>query len=376
MANRGATWDPKVHTIRDLMELGSKKLPKMYRDYYNEGAMDLVTLKDNEEAYNRYKILPRILVNVDNIDLSTTIFGTKVSFPLGFSPAAMHKLAHPDGEAATSRAAAKMNICMALSSYATESMENVAAQGLGNPYVMQLCVLRDRETTIQILKRAEASGYKAIFLSVDTPLLGRRLNEYRNNFTLPDGVEWPNLLSDGKSELSGAIKDKQAVSKHDFDPSLDWDSAIPWLKQHTKLQIWLKGVYNPDDVAMAIRYGIDGIVISNHGGRQLDGVPATLDALRICAPVAAGKIPIAVDGGIRRGTDIFKALALGASHCFVGRIPIWGLAYNGQEGCELALKILQYELKIAMALAGTRTIEEISRGHVAYLNGSGVLAKL
>ncbi|KAJ0370216.1 hypothetical protein COL154_001347 [Colletotrichum chrysophilum] len=274
----------------------------------------------------------------------------------------MHKLAHPDGEAATSRAAAKMNICMALSSYATESMENVAAQGLGNPYVMQLCVLRDRETTIQILKRAEASGYKAIFLSVDTPLLGRRLNEYRNNFTLPDGVEWPNLLSDGKSELSGAIKDKQAVSKHDFgkdeyqkrywnafltisDPSLDWDSAIPWLKQHTKLQIWLKG-------AMAIRYGIDGIVISNHGGRQLDGVPATLDALRICAPVAAGKIPIAVDGGIRRGTDIFKALALGASHCFVGRIPIWGLAYNGQEGCELALKILQYELKIAMALAG------------------------
>ncbi|KAF4920727.1 Oxidase FUB9 [Colletotrichum viniferum] len=376
MANRGATWDPKVHTIRDLMELGSKKLPKMYRDYYNEGAMDLVTLKDNEEAYNRYKILPRILVNVDNIDLSTTIFGTKVSFPLGFSPAAMHKLAHPDGEVATSRAAAKMNICMALSSYATESMENVAAQGLGNPYVMQLCVLRDRATTIQILKRAEASGYKAIFLSVDTPLLGRRLNEYRNNFTLPDGVEWPNLLSDGKSELSGAIKDEQAFSKHDFDPSLDWDSAIPWLKQHTNLQIWLKGVYNPDDVAMAIRYGIDGIVISNHGGRQLDGVPATLDALRICAPVAAGKIPIAVDGGIRRGTDIFKALALGASHCFVGRIPIWGLAYNGQEGCELALKILQYELKIAMALAGTRTIEEISRGHVAYLNGSGVLAKL
>ncbi|KAF9880870.1 fmn-dependent dehydrogenase family protein [Colletotrichum karsti] len=376
MANRGATWDPKVHTIRDLMELGSKKLPKMYRDYYNEGAMDLVTLQDNEEAYNRYKILPRILVNVDNIDLSTTIFGAKVSFPLGFSPAAMHKLAHPDGEIATSRAAAKMNICMALSSYATESLENVAAQGLGNPYVMQLCVLRDRQTTIQMLQRAEAAGYKAIFLSVDTPLLGRRLNEYRNNFTLPDGVEWPNLLSDGKSELSGEIRDGKAVSKHDFDPSLDWDSAIPWLKQHTKLQIWLKGVYNPDDVAMAIRFGIDGIVISNHGGRQLDGVPATLDALRICAPVAAGKIPIAVDGGIRRGTDIFKALALGASHCFVGRIPIWGLAYNGQEGCELALKILMYELKIAMALAGTRTVDEISRGHVAYLNANGVLAKL
>ncbi|WYZ41430.1 hypothetical protein EsH8_V_000325 [Colletotrichum jinshuiense] len=395
MANRGATWDPKVHTIRDLMELGSKKLPKMYRDYYNEGAMDLVSLRDNEEAYNRYKIMPRILVNVDNIDMSTTIFGQKVSFPLGFSPAAMHKMAHPDGELGTSRAAAKMNVCMALSSYATESMENVAAEGTGNPYVMQLCMLRDRETTLQMLRRAEASGYKAIFLSVDTPLLGRRLNEYRNNFQLPDGVEWPNLLSDGKSELSGEIKDGQAVSRHDFgklvtrrdlvsvadlgkhaDPSLDWDSAIPWLKQNTKLQLWLKGVYTPDDVALAIRHGLDGVVISNHGGRQLDGVPATLDVLRICAPVAAGKIPIAVDGGIRRGTDIFKALALGASHCFVGRIPIWGLAYNGQEGVELAVKILQFELKIAMALAGCRTVAEISRGHVAYLNGSGVLAKL
>ncbi|KXH39032.1 hypothetical protein CNYM01_05511 [Colletotrichum nymphaeae SA-01] len=376
MANRGATWDPDVHTIRDLMELGSKKLPKMYRDYYNEGAMDLVTLKDNEEAYNRYKIMPRILVNVDNIDMSTSIFGAKVSFPLGFSPAAMHKMAHPDGELGTSRAAAKMNVCIALSSYATESMENVAAEGAGNPYVMQLCVLRDRETTLQILKRAEASGYKAIFLSVDTPLLGRRLNEYRNNFCLPDGIEWPNLLSDGKSELSGNEKDGQSSNRHDFDPSLDWDSAIPWLKKHTKLQLWLKGVYTPDDVALAIRHGLNGVIISNHGGRQLDGVPATLDALRICAPVAAGKIPIAVDGGIRRGTDIFKALALGASHCFVGRIPIWGLAYNGQEGVELALKILQYELKVAMALAGTRTIAEISRGHVAYLNGSGVLSKL
>ncbi|KAK1633771.1 FMN-dependent dehydrogenase [Colletotrichum phormii] len=376
MANRGATWDPDVHTIRDLMVLGSKKLPKMYRDYYNEGAMDLVTLKDNEEAYNRYKIMPRILVNVDNIDMSTSIFGARVSFPLGFSPAAMHKMAHPEGELGTSRAAAKMNVCMALSSYATESMENVAAEGTGNPYVMQLCVLRDRETTLQILRRAEASGYKAIFLSVDTPLLGRRLNEYRNNFCLPEGIEWPNLLSDGKSELSGDDKDGQSANRHDFDPSLDWDSAIPWLKKHTKLQLWLKGVYTPDDVALAIRHGLDGVIISNHGGRQLDGVPATLDALRICAPVAAGKIPIAVDGGIRRGTDIFKALALGASHCFVGRIPIWGLAYNGQEGVELALKILQYELKVAMALAGTRTISEISRGHVAYLNGSGVLAKL
>ena len=184
-----------------------------------------------------------------------------------------------------------------------------------------------------------AAGYKAIFLSVDTPLLGRRLNEYRNNFRLPDNMEWPNLLSDGKSELSGSNRlngrgndhsegdaENPTRNKHDFDPSLDWDTAISWLRAHTNLQLWIKGIYTADDVVLAIQHGLDGVVVSNHGGRQLDGVPATLDALRECAVAAAGKIPIAMDGGIRRGTDIFKALALGACHCFVGRIPIWGLA--------------------------------------------------
>ncbi|KAJ4263503.1 hypothetical protein NW762_006322 [Fusarium torreyae] len=375
MANRGVSWDPNVHTISDLKELGSKRLPKMYRDYFNEGAMDLVTLRDNEEAYNLYKIRPRILVNVDNVDISSEIFGCKTALPLGFSPAAMHRLAHPDGEIATSRAAAKIGICMGLSSYATAGIEEVAAQGNGNPYVMQMCVLRDRETTNKILKRAEATGCKAIFLSVDVPMLGRRLNEYRNNFVLPDDMAWPNLDSDGKSELSGSAEDL-TQSRHDFDPSLDWDSAIPWLRSHTKLQLWIKGVYAAEDVHLAIKYGLDGVIVSNHGGRQLDGVPATLDALRECVIAANGKIPIAVDGGIRRGTDIFKALAMGASHCFVGRIPIWGLAYNGQEGVELALKILMYEFKLAMALAGCRTIRDISRSHLAYLNSEGILAKL
>lgn len=211
MANRGLTWDPQVHSIADLKALGSARLPKMYREYYNEGAMDLVTLKDNEEAYNRYKIKPRILVNVSNIDLSSELFGIKTSMPLGFSPSAMQRLAHPDGELGTSRAAANFGIGMCLSSYATESIENVTAQGKGNPYAMQMCVLRDRAITKQILQRAERSGCKAFFLSVDVPMLGRRLNEYRNSFTLPEDMEWPNLLLSGQ-------EDKQVTGEaRDFD---------------------------------------------------------------------------------------------------------------------------------------------------------------
>ncbi|EOD45740.1 putative fmn-dependent dehydrogenase family protein [Neofusicoccum parvum UCRNP2] len=367
MANRGVTLDPHVFTINDLKERGSSKLPKMYRDYYNEGAMDMISLRENEDAYNRYKIRPRILVNVEKVDTSAEIFGTKVAFPMGLSPTAMHKLAHPDGELATSRAAAKTNICMGLSSYATESMENVAAQGLGNPYVMQMCVLKDRSITLQLLKRAEAAGYKALFLSVDVPVLGMRLNEYRNKFVLPEDMAWPNILSTGKNDLGG---------RHDYDATLEWESAIPWLRANTKLQIWLKGVNTADDVVLAIRHGVDGVVVSNHGGRQLDGVPATLDALRECAPAAKGKIPIAVDGGIRRGSDIFKALALGADFCFVGRLAIWGLAYKGQEGVELGIKILLNEFRITMALAGCRSVNEINKSHLSVLSSSGILSKL
>ncbi|OOQ83227.1 Peroxisomal (S)-2-hydroxy-acid oxidase GLO5 [Penicillium brasilianum] len=366
MSHRGETLHRDVCCIDDLKKLASMKLTRMVRDYYNEGAMDMITLRENESAFDRYKIRPRILVDVDNIDTTTEILGSKVSLPFGFSPAASHKLAHPDGELATSRAAAKFGIFMGLSSYATCSLEDVIAQGLENPYAMQMCVLKDRSITIQLLDRAEKAGYKALFLSVDVPVLGKRLNEYRNEFRIPEDMEYPNILSSG-----GDTSDRT-----DYDPSLDWETAIPWLRKHTRLPIWLKGVCSPEDVELAIKHGVDGIVISNHGGRQLDGMPSTLDALRVCAPVARGRIPITIDGGIRRGSDIFKAIALGASYCFLGRVPIWGLAYDGQEGVELAIKILRQELRITMALAGCRTIKDIQKSYLSVLQPDGILAKL
>jgi (S)-2-hydroxy-acid oxidase len=170
------------------------------------------------------------------------------------------------------------------------------------------------------------SGYRALFLSVDVPVLGRRLGEMRTNFTLPKDLSFPNLLSKGFDEFGAP--DAKGNGPQAFDDTLEWEEIIPWLKKHTKMQIWLKGISSPEDVEQAIAAGVDGVIISNHGGRQLDGVPATLDSLRQCAPIAKGHIHIAVDGGIRRGSDIFKAIALGADFCFLGRIAIWGLAVS------------------------------------------------
>jgi (S)-2-hydroxy-acid oxidase len=170
------------------------------------------------------------------------------------------------------------------------------------------------------------AGYKALLLSVDVPVLGRRLGEMRTNFTLPRDLDFPNLLSKGADEFLDP--DAKVNGPQAFDDTLEWEEVIPWLRKHTKMEIWLKGVLSPEDVEQAVAAAVDGVIISNHGGRQLDGVPATLDALRQCAPIAKGHIKIAVDGGIRRGSDIFKAIALGADFCFLGRIAIWGLAVS------------------------------------------------
>jgi (S)-2-hydroxy-acid oxidase len=213
----------------------------------------------------------------------------------------------------------------------------------------------------------------------------------RTNFTLPKDLSFPNLLSKGFDEFGAP--DAKGNGPQAFDDTLEWEEIIPWLKQQTKMQIWLKGISSPEDVEQAIAAGVDGVVISNHGGRQLDGVPATLDALRQCAPIAKGHIQIAVDGGIRRGSDIFKAIALGADFCFLGRIAIWGLAvsdhlttriltsaklfqYKGQEGVELAIQILLEEFKSTMALAGCRSVKEITPNHLSVLEHNGILAKL
>ncbi|PLB35138.1 alpha-hydroxy acid oxidase [Aspergillus candidus] len=359
-----------VFTIADLKNEAEKRFSPTTREYYNLGADDLQTLHDNESAFTRYRLLPRILRNVDPIDTTTRIFGEDVALPFGFAPTAAHRLAHFDGELATSRAAASNGIPMCLSSWATSGVEDVIAQGQARgwkAYAMQVSFFRDREVTRGVIERAERAGYKAILVSVDLPILGNRLSDSRNRFSFPPDMEFPVLA---ESEHEPGLK---AVTP---DPTITWDETIPWLRQHTQMEIWLKGVYTPADTQLAIDHKLDGIIISNHGGRQLDGVPAALDVLRLCAPVARGKIPIAFDGGIRRGADVFKALALGAEFCFVGRVAIWGLAYDGERGVDLAIRLIREELKRTMMLTGCRTIKDISLEHLAVLESGGRLARL
>ncbi|KAJ5819449.1 FMN-dependent dehydrogenase [Penicillium riverlandense] len=368
MAGRFQAFDAKIFSIEDLKNESIKRLDKSYSDYYNGASMDLLTLHDNEFAFDRYKLRPRCLMNVSKIDTSTEFLGSKISFPFGFSPAAYHVMAHPDGEIGTSRGAAAHGVPMVLSSYSSLPMQDVIKEGKGNPYGINILFHKDRGITRMMLQKAEAAGYKAAFVTVDCPVLGIRLNEYRNSFMPPTGMSSPNLKRPDGSEFP--------PEDVDYDDSVLWVEGMKFLRENTKMQIWTKGVTSPEDVEMAIKCGVDGIVISNHGGRQLDGMPATLDVLRQVAPIAKGRIQIGIDGGFRRGSDIFKAIALGADICFSGRVPIWGLAYNGSKGVDLALRILRREFEVTMALCGCQTLADISRSRLGLLLNDGNLARL
>ncbi|KAL4893153.1 FMN-dependent dehydrogenase family protein [Aspergillus ambiguus] len=358
----------QVLTIHDIAKEANKALPETYRHYYNDGAGEMSTLLDNEKAYNRYKLRPRVLRDVHDVDTTTEIFGVKVAAPLGFAPTAAHKLAHPIGEVGTSRVAARNGVPMCLSTYSTTSLEDVISHGMGNPYAMQVSFFDDADVTHQLIKRAERAGYKALFVSVDLPVLGYRLNEKRSKFRFPPHLTFPNI----QQESDDPMKHYGAG----YDSTLTWEKTISWLKKNTRMQIWLKGIVSPEDVQLAIDHGLDGVVISNHGGRQLDGQSSTLDALRECGPVAHGKIPLVLDGGIRRGSDIFKAVALGATACFVGRIPIWGLAYNGEAGVGEAVSILLREFRETMMHMGCQTLSDITPKCLSIERANGMIARL
>lgn len=366
-------------TVRDFERSARRKLSKMAYDYFRSGADAERTRKDNEEAFGRYVIWYRVLCDVAERDLSTSVLGTPIGSPILVAPTAYHRMAHEGGEKATARAAASRNTVYVASTLATTPIEEIAEASSG-PKWFQLYVHRDREFTRSLVERAEAAGYDAIVLTVDTPFLGRRLRDERNGFTLPAGLEMSNLAVTTSSEnesTQNGVEDPAPVARPDgprsllasyveqrHDASFTWRD-LEWLRSLSHLPLVLKGIVRADDASRAVDAGAAAIIVSNHGGRQLDSAPATLDALPGVVDAVGSNAEVYLDGGIRWGTDILKALALGARAVLVGRPVIWGLTCDGERGAAAVLALLEHELSQAMALAGARTIGDLDRSLVA-----------
>ncbi|MCO5613000.1 hypothetical protein L7F22_067273 [Adiantum nelumboides] len=284
--------------------------------------------------------------------------------PIMVAPTAMQKLAHPEGELATARAVASAGTIMTLSSWATSSVEEVASTGSAVRF-FQLYVMKDRNVVTQLVRRAERARFKAIVLTVDTPRLGRREADIRNRFALPPHLTLKNFegLELGKMERTSKSESGLAsYTANQVDRSLSWKD-LKWLQTITSLPILVKGILTAEDTKMALQYAA-GIIVSNHGARQLDYVPATINVLEEVVAAAEGKVPVFLDGGIRRGTDVLKALALGASGVFVGRPVVFSLAVDGEAGVKKMLDMLRDELELAMSLAGCTSLKDITRAHI------------
>ncbi|XP_054463134.1 hydroxyacid oxidase 1 [Anoplopoma fimbria] len=355
--------------VAEFEKEAKKVLPKAVYDYYRSGADEQNTLADNVAAFNRWQLVPRVLRDVSTVDLSVSVLGQKLSMPVCVAATAMQRMAHPDGETATARACRAVGTGMMLSSWATSTIEEVMSAmtaSVGGVMWLQLYIYKDRELTLSLVRRAEEAGYKAIFVTVDTPYLGRRLDDMRNRFKLPSHLSLSNFSSASLAFSEGNYGNDSGLAVYvakAIDPSLCWDD-ITWLKKHTHLPVILKGVVNGEDADQAVNYGVDGILVSNHGARQLDGVPATLDVLEEVVLAVQGRCEVYMDGGVRRGTDVLKALALGAKAVFIGRPVLWGLACQGEQGVKEVLELLKEELRLAMALSGCRSVSEVSRSLV------------
>ncbi|NXO68948.1 HAOX2 oxidase, partial [Phainopepla nitens] len=326
--------------LSDFEAYAKKYLPKMAWDYFAAGADDCTTRDENILAYKRIRFRPRMLRDVSVMDIRTKILGSEISFPVGIAPTGFHQLAWPDGEKSTARAARAMSTCYIASTYSTCTLEEICAAAPGGLRWFQLYIHRNRAASQQLVRRAEALGFQGLVLTADLPYTGKRRNDVRNGFRLPPHMKVKNL--------EGAF---EVCKMSPLDPLVTWND-IYWLRSLTHLPIIIKGILTREDAELAVRHGVQGIIVSNHGGRQLDEGPSTIDALVEVVEAVRGRVEVYVDGGIRKGSDVLKALALGAKCVFIGRPALWGLAYNGEEGLQDVLRILQDEFRLSMALAG------------------------
>jgi 4-hydroxymandelate oxidase len=332
--------------VFDYERLAQTHMEASAWDYYAGGSDDEVTLRANRAAFEHIRLRPRVLVDVNTCDTHTTVQGVPVSMPILVAPTAFHCLAHPGGECATAQGTSSAGTLMVASTSSTCSLEDIAKAG-GGPLWFQLYI-HDRLSTEELVARAAAAGYRALVVTVDSPRWGHKERSIRSNFRLPDHLRKANFQD-------------QAVGQGDV--FVTWES-LDWLRSLTSLPILLKGILTAEDAALAVQHGVDGIIVSNHGGRQLDGVAASIEVLPEVVEAAQGHCEIYLDGGVRRGTDVLKALALGAQAVLVGRPVLWGLAVAGAEGVRNVLELLHAELILAMQLAGRPTLASLDRSLV------------
>uniref|UniRef100_A0A8C3TWP8 (S)-2-hydroxy-acid oxidase n=1 Tax=Catharus ustulatus TaxID=91951 RepID=A0A8C3TWP8_CATUS len=323
--------------LSDFEAYAKKYLPKIAWDYFAAGADEI-------------RFRPRMLWDVSVMDIKTKILGSEISFPVGIAPTGFHQLAWPDGEKSTARAARAMNTCYIASTYSTCTLEEICVAAPGGLRWFQLYIHRNRAASQQLVQRAEALGFQGLVLTADLPYTGKRRDDVRNGFCLPPHMKVKNLEQAFETcDISGTCLLASLIDL--LDPSVTWNDVY-WLRSLTRLPIIIKGILTREDAELAVRHGVLGIIVSNHGGRQLDEGPATIDALVEVVEAVRGRVEVYVDGGIRKGSDVLKALALGAKCVFIGRPALWGLAYKGEEGLQDVLRILQDEFRLSMALAG------------------------
>lgn len=368
-------------TVEDLRRVARRRLPRGVFDYIDGGAEDELTLAANSAAYRKLTFSPRVLRDVSDIDISSTLLGRELTYPLVLAPTGFTRIAHPEGELAVARAAKRAGLPYALSTLGTRSIEEVAEVGSDRLW-FQVYTWRDRDLVAELIKRAANSGFEALCLTVDTAVLGRRERDVRRGFTLPpkiglstllDGIvhpgwSWafltskPIVFANVAGNMSvGDGTDAVSLAEYvgsQFDPALSWDD-VDWLRDRWDGPLVLKGIQSVDDARIAAERGVDAIAISNHGGRQLDSAPATLDLLPSIADAVGGQLEIICDGGVRRGSDIVKALALGANAVMMGRPYLYGLGAAGEAGVDQVLTNFASEMERTMALIGCTTVDRL-----------------
>jgi 4-hydroxymandelate oxidase len=356
--HRGSAEALPTADVMRFEPLARKRLSKMAYDYVRSGGADEISMRENRAGFERLKLSPSVLVDVSRIDTRVNLFGSELESPIQLAPVAYHRLYHPEGEVGTARGASAAGSAFVISSFTTTSIEEIA-RNTQHPIWFQLYVQRDRAFTKDMVQRAVASGCKAVCLTVDTPVLGNRYGQL--SFGLPKELECVHLRGlalKSPSAIQGHKTQRAGIYDVLFDPSFNWND-LEWLRSVAGVPVLLKGVLSAEDGRRAVERGADGVIVSNHGGRNLDNVPATIDALPRVVEAVAGRIPVMLDSGIRRGTDVMMALALGAKAVFIGRPYIYGLALGGAKGVERVISILRDELERAMALTGRRSIAEI-----------------